>query len=143
MKSAVEIFFDEISSRNLGFQKLFTAKFGHFLVTIFIYNYFLGKFFFQKNNLKKKSRVPGFQIPVLEKNPGYTVPGFQIPVLETVYRDSIIKKMFRALRAHPKPLLASYGTFKTGCCWGEFAVDSWGALNMYVLSPYAYMKIFA
>jgi hypothetical protein len=35
------------------------------------------------------------------------VPGFQIPVLETVYRAPIIEKIFRALRVHPKPSLAS------------------------------------
>jgi hypothetical protein len=65
-----------ISKDSLAPQVFFTAEFGHFLVTIFFYNYFLRKFFeilvLEENpGTKKKSWVSAFQIPVLEKNPGY------------------------------------------------------------------------
>ena len=96
-------------SRVPGFQKIFTAEFGHFLVTIFFYKFFSKKIIKKKQVTKKwpnsaVKKIPGTGI----SNPGTGkkswVPGFQIPVPEIVY---IIEKIFRALRAHPKPLPAS------------------------------------
>ena len=82
-----------------------------------------------KITVLEKSWVPGFQIPVLEKNHGYRY--FKITVLEKNpgYRDfksstenrveSLYnREIFRALRAHPKPLPVSYENVKVGCPWG-------------------------
>ena len=96
-------------SRVPGFQKIFTAEFGHFLVTIFFY-----KFFFKKI-IKKKQVTKKWPNSSVKKNPGYRdfKSRYWKKILDTGISNPSTgnriynRENFRALRAHPKPSPAS------------------------------------